>query len=299
MGGLRSSRQIDHDWRDIPAGDYLIGGNDADEISGDGEGPARTVDMSMFKLAAATVTNAQFAAFVNEAGYATDAERLGWSFVFHTFVRSRALRAKARRIDGAPWWLAIEGACWRWPPGRGSHVANLQDHPVVQVSWNDAQAYCRWSGARLPTEAQCKVAARGGLVAARYPWGDELMPEGEHRCNIWQGEFPHRDLADDGFHGTAPVRSYAPNGYGLFEMAGNVWEWCEDWFTTELACREGANPSGPKHGSAKVIRGGSFLCHASYCNRYRTAARTSNTIDSASSNMGFRVVAGCEAELEK
>src|SRR5687768_6562793 len=189
----------------------------------------------------------------------------------------------------APWWLVVKGARWKWPTGRGSHIADKLDHPVVHVSWNDAKAYCAWSGTRLPTEAEWEVAARGGLVGTRFPWGDELNPGGEYLCNIWQGEFPHSDTAADGFHGTAPVRSYPANGYGLFEVAGNVWEWCEDWFTPEVEDRMGVNASGALTGDAKVIRGGSFLCHASYCNRYRLAARSRNMPDSSSSNTGFRV----------
>jgi formylglycine-generating enzyme len=276
-------------WADVAGGLYQVGGDDADAVVGDGEGPLRTVELTPFRIAATTVTNSEFAAFVRASGYRTDAERLGWSFVFYDLASNQVRRAARQRLAEAPWWLAVKGACWRWPAGRGSHVADRPDHPVVHVSWSDAQAYCAWSGTRLPTEAEWEVAARGGRVGTRFPWGDELVRDGQHLCNIWQGQFPDRDTAEDGFHGTAPVRSYPPNDYGLYEVAGNVWEWCQDWFTTAIEPRSGRDPRGPHTGDAKVIRGGSFLCHASYCNRYRLAARSRNTPDSASSNTGFRV----------
>lgn len=287
----RSGGPVARDWVEVAAGLHRLGGEDADANPGDGEGPVRDVRLGAFRIAATTVTNAEFAAFVKDSGYVTDAERIGWSFVFHSLVAPRIARTVRRKVAEAPWWLAVKDASWRWPAGRGSHVADKGDHPVVHVSWNDALAYCGWAGARLPSEAEWEAAARGGLVGARYPWGDELTPGGAHRCNIWQGDFPVRDLAEDGFHGTAPVRSFPPNGIGLYEVAGNVWEWCADWFTTDPAPRSGDDPQGPATGEARVIRGGSFLCHASYCNRYRVAARSLNTPDSASSNTGFRVAA--------
>jgi formylglycine-generating enzyme required for sulfatase activity len=166
------------------------------------------------------------------------------------------------------------------------------DHPVVHVSWKDAVAYCRWTGKRLLTEAEWEYAARGGLVQKTYPWGNSLRPDGEHRCNIWQGRFPYSNTGEDGYMSTAPVDAYQPNGYGLYNMVGNTWEWCADWFSPSFhvhATR--TNPKGPPMGGAKVMRGGSYLCHASYCNRYRVAARSSNTPDSSSGNIGFRCAA--------
>jgi len=281
-----------HEWAIVPGGAYLLGGLDVDANPEDGEGPLRDVVISPFRIAATTVTNQQFAAFVNATGYVTEAERFGSSFVFHTLAPARVRKTVRRRLAAAPWWLEVKDACWRWPGGRGTHVLDRQDHPVVQVSWNDARAYCEWAGVRLPTEAEWEAAARGGRMGERYPWGDDLTPSARHMCNIWQGSFPNEDAAEDGFHGTCPVQSFAPNGYGLYEVAGNVWEWCADWFSPAIEeGRSGRDPQGPASGDARVIRGGSFLCHDGYCNRYRMAARSANTPDSAASNIGFRVVA--------
>lgn len=161
---------------------------------------------------------------------------------------------------------------------------------MVHVSHNDARAYCAWAGKRLPTEAEWEFAARGGLVQHRYPWGDELAPRGQWRCNIWQGDFPGTNTANDGFIGTAPSRQYKPNGYGLYNVTGNVWEWCQDWFSRDFHATSEIrrDPVGPPTGSSRVVRGGSYLCHDSYCNRYRVSARSSNTPDSTTGNMGFR-----------
>jgi formylglycine-generating enzyme required for sulfatase activity len=163
------------------------------------------------------------------------------------------------------------------------------DHPVIHISYRDAVAYCEWAGKRLPTEAEFEFAARGGLVQQRYVWGNELTPNGEHMCNIWQGDFPKANSAEDGYVGTAPVFAYQPNGFGLHHMAGNVWEWVYDWWSPDFHVNgPRSNPIGPPHGERKVMRGGSYLCHDSYCNRYRVAARTSNTPDSSTGNLGFR-----------
>jgi len=239
----------------------------------DGEGPVREVELDSFWIGATAVSNEQFAEFVRQTGFVTDAERFGWSFVFAGLLPDDF--EPTRGAAHAPWWRQIFGADWRHPEGPHSNIDSRADHPVVHVSWSDAQAYCRWAGLRLPSEAEWEYAARGGLVQKRYPWGDELMPGGEHRCNIWQGEFPAKNTAEDGFLGTAPVDAFPPNGYGLYNVAGNVWEWCADSF--------GAGAEG-----RKAIRGGSYLCHESYCFRYRVAARSSNTPDGSTGNMGFR-----------
>jgi formylglycine-generating enzyme required for sulfatase activity len=163
------------------------------------------------------------------------------------------------------------------------------DHPVVHVSWNDIQAYCIWAGKRLPTEAEWEYAARGGLEGKLFPWGDELEPGGEHRMNVWQGAFPAENTGADGFHGTCPVDRFPPNGFGLHNMTGNVWEWCSDWFHPSFHTRDTrTNPQGPLRGASRSTRGGSYLCHHSYCERYRVAARNSLTPDSTTGNTGFR-----------
>ena len=182
-------------------------------------------------------------------------------------------------MSQAPWWRRVYGADWRHPEGPTSSLTERMDHPVVHVSGNDAAAYCRWAGRRLPTEAKWECAARGGLVQARYPWGDELAPDGRWRCNIWQGTFPTDNSLADGYLGTAPVDAFAPNGFGLHNVAGNVWEWCADWFSAAHGTTAVADPHGPVAGASKVIRSRSYLCHHSYCNRYRVAARTANTPD--------------------
>jgi formylglycine-generating enzyme required for sulfatase activity len=270
-----------------------MGSEDADAVAGDGEGPIRDVTVSPFRLEETAVTNRQFRRFVRETGYITDAERFGWSFVFEGYLSAESKpHLLSARVPGAPWWLGVEGVDWRTPTGTGSDLAGRDQHPVVHVSHHDALAYAAWAGRRLPTEAEWEIAARGGLPGATYAWGDELTPGHRWRANIFQGSFPASDTGEDGFVGTAPVKSFAPNGYGLYEMAGNTWEWCADWFSATWHVEAGraarVDPSGPPDGSGRVIRGGSHLCHDSYCNRYRVSARTSNTPDSSTSNMGFR-----------
>jgi formylglycine-generating enzyme required for sulfatase activity len=256
----------------------------------DGEGPVREVTLAPFAIDRCTVSNDEFAAFVDATGHVTEAERFGWSFVFAGFLPSTARRG-APRVPEAPWWVGVEGATWRSPEGPGSDLDGRSNHPVVHVSWNDASAYAGWTGKRLPTEAEWEYAARGGLVQARYPWGDELEPDGEHRCNIWQGRFPVKNTGDDGFLGTAPVDAFPPNGFGLHNVAGNVWEWCADWWSpTFHVDGPRVDPVGPPDGTAKVMRGGSYMCHESYCNRYRVAARSNNTPDSSTGHLGFRCV---------
>jgi formylglycine-generating enzyme len=185
----------------------------------------------------------------------------------------------------------VPHAYWAQPEGPPSTILDRLDHPVVHVSWNDAKAYCRWARTRLPTEAEWEMGARGGLEQTLYPWGDELMPAGEHRCNIRQAGFPDHNTVEDAYIGTAPVHSFKPNGYGLHNMAGNVWEWCEDFFSPRYhRITASANPPQGEPAANRSLRGGWFLCHEPYCNRYRVAARSSNTPDGSAGNIGFCVV---------
>ncbi|WP_206098530.1 formylglycine-generating enzyme family protein [Paenibacillus montanisoli] len=287
-----SSLQEDDHMVLIPAGEFLMGTDDAEGFPQDGEGPIRSVKLDAFYISRYAVTNEQFQAFVEATGYVTEAEKFGWSYVFHLLASEQAKQASAGSPQSTPWWLAVKGAYWAQPEGPDSDIADRLDHPVVHVSWNDAAAYCDWKGGRLPTEAEWEYAARGGLVQKRYPWGDLLKPDAEHLCNIWQGKFPVKNNASDGYLGTAPVHAFKPNGYGLHNMSGNVWEWCSDWFTPHYhMTTSGVNPHYTKPAQARSMRGGSYLCHKSYCNRYRVAARNSNTPDSSTGNCGFRMVA--------
>ena len=241
----------------LDGGRFLMGTDSAEAIPGDGETPVREIFVDPFRIDAYAVSNADFAAFVDATDYQTDSERLGWSFVFEGRL-SRNLRRTAieDRLPGARWWCKISGADWRHPEGPGSSIARREDHPVVQVSHNDAVAYCAWAGCRLPTEAEWELAARGGVEQTAQPWGDELEPDGEHR--------------------------------------GNVWDWCADWWSARPAAPGTRNPRGPATGTARVTRGGSYLCHVSYCSRYRLSARTHNTPDSAAGHTGFR----CAADVD-
>jgi sulfatase modifying factor 1 len=257
----------------------------------DGERPVHTVELSAFAIAPTTVTNAQFAAFVAATGYRTDAERFGSSAVFHMAVRAPS-REIVGGIPGAEWWIEVLGADWAHPAGRNSNWQEFADHPVVHVSWFDAERYCDWASVRLPTEAEWEFAARGGHPGRRFPWGDRLTPAGEFRANTWNGTFPTHNTLADGFLTTAPVRTFPPNDFGLYQTSGNVWEWCSDWFSeTYYSLSPRSGPAGPSAGTQRVSRGGSYLCHGSYCSRYRLAARYSNTPDSSSGNVGFRVAA--------
>ncbi len=257
----------------------------------DGERPVHRVELTEFRMDVTAVTVAQFAAFVDDTGYVTDAESFGSSAVFHLYLRARPSDVLGSSPT-APWWLEVAGADWRHPQGKLSTNGNAEDHPVVHVSWFDAQQYCGWAGRRLPTEAEWEFAGRGGLKGKRFPWGDELLADGAWGCNIWQGTFPTVNSEADGWGATAPVRTYPPNGFGLYQMAGNVWEWCSDWFSRSTYRRSHRSaPTGPLRGDRRVMRGGSYLCHESYCHRYRVAARSANTPDSTSGNCGFRTVA--------
>jgi formylglycine-generating enzyme required for sulfatase activity len=235
------------------------------------EGPPHRVTVSPFSIDTHEVTVGEFARFVRASGYRTEAERFGWSGVFD--VQS------AR-------WTRSEGASWRHPEGPGRTAAAAE--PVTQVSWADAAAYCRWAGKRLPTEAEWEFAARGGRDTV-YAWGDHLRPGGRPAANWWQGAFPAHNTLEDGYLRRAPVGRFAPNGYGLHDMAGNVWEWTQDWFSEKgYAAGPRVDPRGPAGGAEKVIRGGSWMCSENYCTGYRVAARSRSSPDSGLNNLGFR-----------
>lgn len=281
----------------IPGGVFLMGTNSKEGFLTDGEGPVRKVKVNPFLIDSYAVTNAEFNEFINATGYITEAEQFGWSYVYYGFLSPKLAR-QVKPVANTPWWCAVKGAFWYQPEGPNSAIDQRMDHPVVHVTWNDALAYSKWAGKRLPTEAEWEIAARGGLEQKRYPWGDELTPNGEHYCNIWQGKFPVENTKEDGYAGTAPAKSFHPNGYGLYNVSGNVWEWCSDWFSRSIHNRGGrTNPQGPSKGETKIMRGGSYMCHESYCNRYRVAARTSNTPDSSAGHLGFRCAADVSDEI--
>jgi sulfatase modifying factor 1 len=274
----------------LPKGEFLMGSEDRLAYPGDGEGPVRAVRVDPFWIDTCAVTNERFARFVDDSGYVTEVERFGWSFVFAGLLPDDF--PPTRSVAQAPWWRQVEGADWRHPEGPHSDLEGREDHPVVHVTWNDAQAFAGAAGLQLPTEAEWEYAARGGLEAHPYPWGDELEPAGEHRMNVWQGAFPQENTRTDGYYGTCPVDAFPANGFGLHNMTGNTWEWCADWFSHDFHTRDRrTNPRGPRAGTNKTTRGGSYLCHASYCRRYRVSARNALTPDSSTGNIGFRCVA--------
>ena len=274
----------------IVGGRAAIGQDDPEGFTSDGEGPARSVTLSPYRIGATTVTNAQFAEFVGATGYRTEAEQSGQSFVFYLQVPLPARTTVRRVVKDLPWWLIVPGACWRAPWGPDSDWQTIAQHPVVHVSWHDAVAFCEWAGAALPSEAQWEHAARGGETGQRYPWGDVFEPHGQHRCNTWQGRFPNQP-APDWSPGTVAVDHFSPNGYGLFNTSGNVWEWCADWFNADYhRATTDIDPVDQRSSGRRAQRGGSFLCHDSWCNRYRTAARGANSPSSSTSHTGFRVV---------
>jgi formylglycine-generating enzyme required for sulfatase activity len=307
----------------IPGGEFLMGTNEADVWNT--EKPAHLVRVKGFWMDATEVTNAQFAQFVEATNYKTIAERpVDWEQLKKQVPPgtpkppddvlqpgAMVFTPPNRQVninDPGGWWTWTIGADWKHPLGPGSKIEGIANHPVVMIAYEDALAYAKWAGKRLPTEAEWEFAARGGLPQKRFMWGDENVDNGAPRCNIWQGEFPWKNLATDGYARTAPVKSYAPNGYGVYDMGGNVWEWCTDLYradeyTRALTAAKGGvlvNPVGPSDSwdpqdpvptnPKHVIRGGSFLCHKSYCESYRPSARRGETPDTGMSHLGFRCV---------
>jgi formylglycine-generating enzyme required for sulfatase activity len=272
----------------LSGGAFMMGTDGRYGYPADGEGPAHEVVLSPFRIARDAVKNEQFSRFVTATGHRTEAESFGWSFVFAGFLPEDFPPTHA--VAAAPWWRQVEGADWAHPEGPESSWEGRANHPVVHVSWNDAQAFCAWSGTRLPSEAEWEYAARGGSAGNRFPWGEELEPGGEHQMNVFQGTFPDENTCADGYAGTAPVGSFPANGFGLHDATGNVWEWTADWFDPGYYARSpGENPPGPETGELRVMRGGSYLCHASYCNRYRVDSRSGNSPDASTGNLSFRV----------
>ncbi len=306
----------------VSGGQFTMGTDDSSSLPN--ERPAHQEKVAGFWIDVHDVTNAQFAKFVEATGYVTTAEKKpNWEdlkkqlptgtpkpddalFVPGSVVFTPTSQA-VPLDDLSAWWRWVPGASWRHPEGPASDIVGRENHPVVQVSWDDAAAYAKWSAKRLPTEAEWEFAARGGLNGKRYVWGDEFRPNGNYMANTWQGQFPVTNAAEDGFVGTSPVGSFPPNGYGLYDMAGNVWQWCSDWYRvdafvqalTALASRnvcsdtrgpseswDPADPNMPK----RVVKGGSFLCSPSYCESYRPSARRGVSPDIGSSHTGFRCV---------
>jgi formylglycine-generating enzyme required for sulfatase activity len=262
-----------------------MGTNNALAYPADGEGPKRIVELDEFWIDETAVTNQSFAQFVEATGYITEAELTGWSFVPAFLLSEQDEQYLVGQSGDTPWWVGVTAANWRQPLGPSSSTTDIQSHPVTHISWSDANAFAQWNGKRLPTEAEWEKAARGGRENSLYAWGDDLIVDGQHMCNIWQGDFPTFNSAQDGHLGTAPVHSFEPNGYGLYNVCGNVWEWTADsWNSTDLA-------------DNKVIKGGSFMCHDSYCNRYRLSARTSHPKNGFTAHIGFRCVADKNREL--
>lgn len=254
----------------IKGGEFLMGADDGMAH----EAPVHKVSVKSFWMDAHEVTVAEFEKFVKATNYQTEAEKFGWSGVFD--VKSGE-------------WIKGDNATWLNPDGSGEKP--LPDEPVTQVSWNDAARYARWADKRLPTEAEWEYAARGGQVGKKYAWGDELRPEGKPAANWWQGTFPGRNTEEDGFLKRAPVGSFAPNGYGLYDMSGNVWEWTADWYWGDYYENSPTdNPKGAGFGTEKAMRGGSWMCAENFCSNYRVAGRSRATPDSGLNNLGFRCV---------
>jgi formylglycine-generating enzyme required for sulfatase activity len=306
----------------IPGGEFRMGAEDGDDRARPDERPQHTVSVHGYWMDETEVTNAQFAAFVAATGFVTTAERKPtWDELKQQVPPGTPRPDDALLVAGAlvftppdhavplddpsAWWKWVPGADWRHPRGPGSGIDGLERHPVVQISWDDAAAYAAWAGKRLPTEAEWEFAARGGIAGARYPWGAEPIDQGAPKANTFQGHFPDHDTQRDGFAGTAPVGSFPANGYGLRDMAGNVWEWCADWYRPDTYQRDRdahpqgvADPRGPAAAydpdepwvAKRVMRGGSFLCHDSYCASYRVSARMKTDAQTALNHAGFRCV---------
>lgn len=294
----------------IPGGTFRMG-SDAHYPE---EAPAHPVTVDGFWMDRYAVTNAQFSRFVEQTNYVTSAERAPNPTDYPgakpelLVPASVVFRKPSHFVDlrnHYNWWTYVPGASWRHPQGPGSSLKGLAKHPVVHVAYEDVEAYCMWTGRELPTEAEWEFAARGGLDGAEFAWGDEFTPEGRQMANTWQGEFPFENLLEDDYEWTAPVGSFPPNGYGLYDMVGNVWEWTTDWYQQhseiQHTCCGSFNPQGGERERSydprertriprKVMKGGSYLCAPNYCRRYRPAARMAQQMDTSTCHLGFRCI---------
>jgi formylglycine-generating enzyme len=296
----------------VPGGTFRMGSDDHYPE----EAPAHRVTVGGFWIDRCAVTNDEFARFVEATGHVTMAERAPDPADYPDarpellVAASSVFRKPGRPVsldDAYEWWAWVPGADWRHPRGPQSSIRRLGDHPVVHVAWDDVAAYAAWAGKEIPTEAEWERAARGGLEGAEFTWGDELTPGGRHMANVWQGDFPNHNTQADGWEYTAPAKSYPPNGFGLFQMTGNTWEWTSDWYqdhaagVPEHACCAVDDPRGGSRAASvvgddpaaiprRVMKGGSHLCAPSYCRRYRPAARMAQAIDTSTSHLGFRCI---------
>lgn len=298
----------------IEGGEFTMGSDSGPAT----EKPSHRVKVDGFWIDETEVTNAQFQEFVEKTKYVTTAEKKpDWEEMKKFLPPGTEKPPESQLVPGAlvyrspdrkvplddvtAWWSYVPGADWRHPEGPGSDLKGRENHPVVHVAWEDAAAYAKWAGKRLPTEAEWEFAARGGKEKQRFTWGNDAPKDDSNLANIWQGEFPTKNTKQDGFERTAPVKSFPPNGYGLYDMAGNVWEWCSDWYRADEYSGRGkltANPKGPDKSwdprepwsPMRVTRGGSFLCHITYCESYRPAARRGTAADTGLSHLGFRCV---------
>ena len=302
----------------IDGGEFSMGASDKNGRQD--EYPIHPVRVNGFWMDVTEVTNAQFRDFVQATGYTTTAEKKpDWEEIKKQVpagtpkpddsllvASSLVFAASSSPIplhDASQWWKWTTGANWKHPQGPTSNITGKDQYPVVHISWDDANAYAKWAGKRLPTEAEWEYAARAGMTGKIYTWGDEPVNQGKQKANIWQGRFPDDNRAEDGFSGSAPVRSFAPNRYGLYDIAGNVWEWCADWYDesyySAFTGKTATNPPGPAASNdpqeptvpKRVVRGGSFLCHESYCASYRVSARMKTSPDTGLEHTGFRCVA--------